>query len=92
MNGSLSAPAKFREACIRCAMLQPDPAQQSRLIEIIDNLQERTKEAKAQGWLGEIEGLAISIAAAEQKLQRMQKIVTLGLPGARHTEEPPGRT
>ncbi len=48
--------------------------------EIIDNLHERRKEAQERGWLGEIEGLDISLLAAQQKLARMQTIVGLGMP------------
>ncbi len=33
---------KFREACIRCPVLQMDPRQRPRLLEIIQNLRERT--------------------------------------------------
>ena len=73
-------PCQHEHACIRCAMLQPDPAQRSRLQEIIDNLHERRKEAQERGWLGEIEGLDISLLAAQQKLARMQTIVGLGMP------------
>lgn len=73
-------PCAHEHACIRCAMLQPDSAQQGRLQEIIDNLHERRKEAQKRGWLGEIEGLDISILAAQQKLARMQTIVSLGMP------------
>ena len=65
-------------------MLQPDPAQQSRLREIIDNLDEGRKEAQERGWLGEIEGLDISLLAAQQKLARLQTIVGLGMPGCPH--------
>lgn len=73
-------PCAHEHACIRCAMLQPDPAQRPRLIEIINNLHERKKEAAEKRWLGEIEGLEISIASAENKLQRMHTIVDIGLP------------
>ena len=68
------------QACIRCPMLQPDPAQRGRLTEIIDNLKDRREEAEQRGWFGEIEGLDVSIAAAEAKLARMQSVVVLGIP------------
>ncbi len=55
-------------------MLQPDPAQAMRLAEIITNLHERIREATERGWLGEVEGLQVSLAGARQKLQQMRKI------------------
>jgi hypothetical protein len=68
-------------ACIRCPMLRPDPAQQHRLEAIITSLGERIAEADARGWLGEVEGLRTSLAAAEQKLIQMRRTATnLGVP------------
>jgi hypothetical protein len=57
-------------------MLQPDPAQAMRLVEIITSLHERVREATDRGWLGEVEGLQVSLAAARQKLQQMRKLRT----------------
>ena len=45
---------KFREACARCSLLRPDPAQRARLDAIRDNLEARIIEAKREGWLGEV--------------------------------------
>ena len=68
-------------------MLRPDPAQHSRLEEIRDNLETRIIEAKREGWLGEIEGLQVSLAGAKNKLtqldttiQRRTKNIELGMP------------
>jgi hypothetical protein len=67
-------------------MLWPDPAQRTRLVEIRDNLTARIIEAKREGWLGEIEGLQISLAGAEDKLAQIDRRtsnpgpVTLGMP------------
>ena len=60
-------------ACVRCALLWPDPAQRPRLVEIRDNLQARITEAEREGWLGEVEGLQVSLAAAEDKLAQIDK-------------------
>jgi hypothetical protein len=60
-------------ACVRCALLWPDPAQRPRLVEICDNLSARIAEAEHEGWLGEIEGLQISLAGAESKLAQIDK-------------------
>jgi hypothetical protein len=57
-------------------MLQPDPTQGVRLAEIITNVHERIREATERGWLGEVEGLQVSLTAARQKLQQMRKIRT----------------
>jgi hypothetical protein len=54
-------------------MLRPDPAQASRLTEIINNLTARLTEAHHQGWLGEVEGIETSLDAARNKLTAMQR-------------------
>lgn len=54
-------------------MLWPDPAQRPRLEEIRDNLTDRIAEAEREGWLGEAEGLKISLAGAEDKLAQMNR-------------------
>jgi hypothetical protein len=58
-----TAAFQVSEACVRCSLLWPDPSQQSRLIEIRDNLKARIAEAQREGWLGEVEGLRISYLA-----------------------------
>jgi hypothetical protein len=45
----------------------PDPAQRSRIVEIRDNLTARVAEAEREGWLGEVDGLKISLAGADDK-------------------------
>ena len=78
-------------ACIRCSLLWPDPNQQTRLVEIRDNLKDRIVEAREQGWLGEVEGLQVSLAGAEDKLTQTQRRtntpVDLGIPPARRHHE-----
>lgn len=77
---------QHEHACVRCPMLRPDPAQQSRLEEIITNLSERITEAHEHGWLGEVDGLTTSLAAAQQKLAQMRRTATnLGLPAMPRT-------
>ncbi|MFJ6722233.1 hypothetical protein [Streptomyces sp. NPDC091259] len=44
------------------------PTQRSRLVEIHDNLIARIEEAKREGWLGEVDGLQVSLAGAEAKI------------------------
>ncbi|MGW7696088.1 hypothetical protein ACWGMA_46050 [Streptomyces asiaticus] len=63
-------------------MLRPDPAQRPRLVEIIDNLNAHIAEAEREGWLGEVEGLQVSLAGAKAKLAQIEQrtTVTLGMP------------
>jgi hypothetical protein len=73
-------------ACIRCSMHWPDPAQRDRLTDIRDNLTARIAEAEREGWLGEVEGLKISLAGAEDKLAQIERrapkqtTIHLGIP------------
>src|SRR5262249_46657179 len=63
-------------SCIRCPLLRLDTAQRPRLASIRDNLIARIHEARQQGWAGEAEGLAISLAAANAKLAQLDEQVT----------------
>lgn len=56
-------------------MLHPDPLREPRLQAIIANLEDRISEADQHGWLGEVDGLQVSLAAARQKLDQMRKLV-----------------
>ena len=74
-------------ACERCSLLRIDPAQRPRLILIRDSLAARVTEATAQGWLGELEGLRVSLATVTEKLQsldartaRQPAVTDLGMP------------
>ncbi|MEU8139561.1 tyrosine-type recombinase/integrase [Streptodolium elevatio] len=80
-------PCRHEHACLRCPALQPDPAQALRLAEIITNLHERLREAHDRGWLGEVEGLQVSLAGARQKLRQMRKLrqATIPLGPTRHS-------
>lgn len=54
--------------------------------EIRDNLVARIVEAEREGWLGEVEGLQVSLAGAQQKLAQVDQFaaqkttVNLGMP------------
>ncbi len=76
-------------ACVRCALLWPDPEQRPRLIDIRDNLIDRIAEANREGWLGEIEGLQVSLAGANDKIDQIDRPrpapISLGLPTTRST-------
>jgi integrase len=81
-----STPCIHEHACLRCSMHWPDPAQRQRIVEIRDNLIARIAEAERDGWLGEVEGLRISLAGANDKLAQIDKhtnatgTVNLGMP------------
>jgi integrase len=73
-------------SCLRCPLLRPDPASRHRLVEIRDNLLARIGEARREGWLGEVDGLQVSLAGARQKLAQLDQLaqrrstVQLGMP------------
>ena len=73
-------PCRHEHACIRCPMLRIDPQQGVRLAEIITSLHERIREATERGWLGEIEGLQVSLDAARQKMDQIRRIRLRGTP------------
>ncbi|WP_257155858.1 hypothetical protein [Streptomyces sp. Ru87] len=82
------APDRDRERVqsVRCAMLRVDPHERPRLGEIRGNLIAWIAEAEREGWLGEVDGLTVSLAAAEDKLTqldaeaaRRSTVVHLGL-------------
>lgn len=83
---AFGTPCIHEHACVRCPMLWPDPAQRDRLVEIRDNLLARIAEAEREGWIGEVEGLQVSLAGAEGKLAQLDRrpsnsgVVDLGIP------------
>ncbi len=68
---AFSTPCMHEHACVRCPMLWPDPNQRARLADIRDNLVDRIAEAEREGWLGEVEGLRVSLAGAQTKLTQI---------------------
>jgi integrase len=81
---AFGTPCMHEHSCLRCALHWPDPAQRPRIAEIRDNLTARIAEAEREGWLGEAEGLKISLAGAEDKLtqidRRARRTTDLGMP------------
>ena len=83
---AFGTPCIHEHACTRCPLLWPDPTQRNRLVEIRDNLTARIAEAEREGWLGEVEGLHVSLAGAEDKLAQIDRrprshtTVDLGVP------------
>jgi hypothetical protein len=70
---AFGTPCIHEHSCLRCSMHWPDPAQRPRIAEIRDNLTARIAEAEREGWLGEIEGLKISLAGASDKLAQIDR-------------------
>ncbi|SBS79350.1 putative DNA integrase/recombinase [uncultured Mycobacterium sp.] len=70
---AFGSPCVHEHACVRCSLLRPDAAQRPRLEEIQSNLEDRIEEAKLHGWLGEIEGLQVSLAGAKDKLAQIDR-------------------
>ncbi|MHB8288573.1 MAG: tyrosine-type recombinase/integrase [Acidimicrobiales bacterium] len=70
---AFQTPCAHEHACVRCSMLWPDPAQKARLVEVRDNLTARIEEAKREGWVGEVEGLELSLASAVDKLAQIDQ-------------------
>ena len=84
---SYATPCIHEHSCLRCPLLRPDPVKRSRLVEIRDNLLERIDEAESNSWLGEAEGLRVSLDGAREKIAQMDLIaerrtssVNLGMP------------
>jgi len=93
---SYDTPCIHEHSCLRCPLLRPDPTARPRLIQIRDNLIARIAEAETHRWLGEAEGLKVSLAGAHAKLAQMDQItarrthtVELGIPSFTDTA---GRT
>ncbi len=83
---AFGTPCIHEHSCLRCPLHWPDPAQRTRIAEIRDNLIARIDEAEREGWLGEVEGLKVSLAGAEEKLTQIDQHgpsdgpITLGMP------------
>ncbi|WP_239377562.1 hypothetical protein [Frankia sp. Cj5] len=99
---SYDTPCIHEHSCLRCPLLRPDPAARDRLTQIRDNLVARIAEAETHHWLGEAEGLKVSLAGAHAKLAQMDQIINqrrqavqLGIPafaeaaGRASTNPPP---
>jgi len=71
-------------------MLRISPRQRPRLTEIIHNLHERITEARMNGWLGEVQGLQVSLEAAKRKLASLDR--SIGVPRGFRTVHPLGWT
>jgi integrase len=86
---SYSTSCIHEHSCLRCPLLRPAPTQRPRIAEIHNNLIDRIVEAQREGWAGEVEGLKISLAGAQQKLAQLDEMarrattIHLGIPAFR---------
>ncbi|BEL12875.1 site-specific integrase [Actinoplanes sichuanensis] len=82
-------PCQHEHACIRCPMLNINPKMLDRLAELEEDLKARRERAQAEGWLGEIEGLDLTLRFLTDKRQQATRLnqvtgtVGLGMPGLR---------
>ncbi|WP_326791871.1 hypothetical protein OHA79_05340 [Streptomyces sp. NBC_00841] len=74
-------------ACVRCPVLIVSPKERPGLLEMRRNLMDRIAEAEREGWLGEAEGLSVSLPAAEEEIaqldareERQKSPIFLGVP------------
>ncbi|RZD89563.1 integrase [Streptomyces albidoflavus] len=88
-------PCTHEHACIRCPMLQVNPKMLPRLAEIEKDLLLRRKRAEEEQWLGEVEGIDITLTfcrskQAEAARLAQRKVVDLDIPRPRpRTKETP---
>jgi len=78
----------FSEACVRCPMLHVEPKMLARLDELEADLMARLERARTEEWLGEIEGINLTLSFLRDKRTRARRLTTrtlLGLPAVRPT-------
>lgn len=78
-------PCQHEHACLRCPMLAINPKMLSRLDEIEDDLLARRVRAESERWLGEVDGIDLTLTFLRQKREdtnRLARIapVDLGIP------------
>ncbi|NYE71884.1 tyrosine-type recombinase/integrase [Microlunatus parietis] len=82
-----ATPCSHEHACIRCPMLRVDPRMLDRLDEIEADLHTRRQRAQDEGWLGEIDGINLTLsflAGKREEALRVNRlaVVDLGMPTA----------
>ncbi|MBF9132746.1 tyrosine-type recombinase/integrase [Plantactinospora sp. S1510] len=79
-------PCIHGHSCIRCPMLHVNPAMLPRLDTIEDDLMKRRDRASQEGWLGEIEGIDVTLSQLRGKRDQTLRLsktaapVYLGIP------------
>ena len=72
-------PCNHEHACVRCPMLRIDPKMLPRLDELERDLQERRGRALHESWLGEIEGIDLTLTFLRQKREQTHRHPTTTL-------------
>ena len=72
-----ATPCSHEHACIRCPMLRVDPKMLPRLEEIETDLLQRRARAEAERWLGEIEGIDLTLTFLRSKRQQVRRLVAV---------------
>nr|WSX47750.1 site-specific integrase [Streptomyces sp. NBC_00974] len=85
------SPCQHEHACIRCPMLQVNPKMLPRLSEIEKDLILRRRRAEDEQWLGEIEGIDMTLTFVRTKQADAARLtrrtpVILGIPTVRRLE------
>ncbi|MEV0036737.1 integrase [Streptomyces sp. NPDC050804] len=85
-------PCQHEHACIRCPMLHVNPKMLARLSELEADLLQRRTQAEAEGWIGEIEGIDLTLTFLRAKRDETQRraerpAVHLGIPARRRPNE-----
>ena len=73
-----ATPCEHEHACIRCPLLQVDPEMISRLDEINTDLIARRELAQTKGWLGELEGIDLTLHFLRDKRADAQRLSLVG--------------
>lgn len=83
-------PCQHEHACVRCPMLSVNPKMLSRLEELEADLLVRRERAKQEQWLGEIDGIDLTLNFLQQKKEQARRssridasVVNLGIPESR---------
>jgi hypothetical protein len=76
---------QHEHSCLRCPMLAINPKMLPRLDEIEDDLLARRARAEREAWLGEVEGIDLTLTYLRQKREETKRLarvapVDLGIP------------
>jgi site-specific recombinase XerD len=74
-----ATPCVHEHACVRCPMLRIDAKMLPRLDDLEADLLARRARAEAEGWLGEIEGIYLTLTFLRDKRAQAQRLARRGL-------------
>lgn len=87
-------PCQHEHACIRCPVLHINPKMLDRLEELESDLVNRLRRAEEEAWLGEVEGINLTLTFLRAKREETQRrtrrpVVDLGVPRTRNPSPMP---